>query len=294
MKYHVLYNPLAGNDTCEEKTKKFADALQGGEIEFYDVTKTDYKKLLPTLAAGDKLVISGGDGTLNKFVNSVNCSELKTDVLYLATGTGNDFFTDIGGKAGEPVLINRYITDLPEVEVNGKFYKFINGIGYGIDGYCCEVGDAMKAKGKKNINYAGIAVKGLLFHYKPRNAKIIVDGDSKKYKKVWLAPCMNGRYYGGGMIPTPEQNRLSDRGSASVMVYYGSGKLKSLMVFPSIFKGKHVEHTEMVEVIEGDVITVKFDKPTALQIDGETILGVSKYTVYSRSAVKAAQNEQTA
>ena len=152
----------------------------------------------------------------------------------------------------------------------------------------------MKAKGKKNINYAGIAVKGLLFHYKPRNAKIIVDGYFKKYKKVWLAPCMNGRYYGGGMIPTPEQDRLSERGNASVMVYYGSGKLKSLMVFPSIFKGEHVEHTEMVEVIEGDVITVKCDKPTALQIDGETILGVSEYTVYSRSAVKAAQNEQAA
>ena len=43
MKYHVLYNPLAGNDTCEEKTKKFADALQGGEIEFYDVTKSTIK-----------------------------------------------------------------------------------------------------------------------------------------------------------------------------------------------------------------------------------------------------------
>ena len=294
MKYHVLYNPLAGNDTCEEKTKKFADALQGGEIEFYDVTKIDYKKLLPTLAAGDKLVISGGDGTLNKFVNAVSGIDVTNEVLYFATGTGNDFFTDIGGKEGEPVCINRYITDLPEVEVNGKTYKFINGIGYGIDGYCCEVGDAMKAKGKKNINYAGIAVKGLLFHYKPRNAKIIVDGYFKKYKKVWLAPCMNGRYYGGGMIPTPEQDRLSERGNASVMVYYGSGKLKSLMVFPSIFKGEHVQHTEMVEVIEGDVITVKFDKPTALQIDGETIPGVSEYTVYSRSAVKAAQNEQTA
>lgn len=49
MKYHVLYNPLAGNDTCEEKTKKFADALQGGEIEFYDVTKIDYKNFCQRL-----------------------------------------------------------------------------------------------------------------------------------------------------------------------------------------------------------------------------------------------------
>ena len=33
--------------------------------------------------------------------------------------------------------------------------------------------------------------------------------------------------------------------------------------------------------------TVKFDSPRALQIDGETILGVTEYTAYSRNAVKA-------
>ena len=94
------------------------------------------------------------------------------------------------------------------------------------------------------------------------------------------------------MIPTPDQARLSDKGNVSVMVYYGSGKLKSLMVFPSIFKGEHVKHKEMVEVIKGDVITVKFDKPTALQIDGETVLGVTEYTVRSRNAIKQMQDKE--
>ena len=41
---------------------------------------------------------------------------------------------------------------------------------------------------------------------------------------------------------------------------------------------EHVKHTECVEVIEGSNITVKFNRPTALQIDGETILGVTEYT----------------
>ena len=44
--------------------------------------------------------------------------------------------------------------------------RFINGIGFGIDGYCCEVGDQLKAKSDKPVNYASIAIKGLLFHYK--------------------------------------------------------------------------------------------------------------------------------
>lgn len=294
MKYYILYNPLAGNNTSEDKTRRLGDKLQDGELFYVDVTKTDYTELLSRISVDDKIVVSGGDGTMNKFVNAIDGYELKCEVLYYPTGTGNDFFADIGGKDGELIRVNEYVVDLPEVEVNGKKYKFINGIGYGIDGYCCEVGDAMRASGKKNINYTTIAIKGLLFHYKPRNAEIIVDGVSKSYRKVWLAPCMNGKRYGGGMLPTPKQDRLSPDGNVSVMVYYGKGKLKTLCVFPSIFTGEHVKHTEMIEVLEGHEITVKFDSPAPLQIDGETILDVTEYTVRSRAALKSEKNIQTA
>ena len=40
------------------------------------------------------------------------------------------------------------------------------GIGFGIDGYCCEVGDRLKAESKEKINYSSIAVNGILFHFK--------------------------------------------------------------------------------------------------------------------------------
>lgn len=51
------------------------------------------------------------------------------------------------------------------------------------------------------------------------------------------------------------------------------------MAFPSIFKGEHIKKTNMVAVMSGKEVTVKFTRPTALQIDGETILGVTEYTV---------------
>ena len=38
----------------------------------------------------------------------------------------------------------------------------------------------------------------------------------------------------------------------------------------------------MVEVLTGHEITVKFDCPCALQIDGETVLGVTEYSVSSK------------
>lgn len=187
---------------------------------------------------------------------------------------------DLGKEQGcEPVRINEYVRNLPIVTVNGKSSRFINAIGYGIDGYCCETGDELREKSDKPINYTSIAVKGLLFHFRPANAVINVDGREYSYKKVWLAPTMNGRFYGGGMMTAPQQDRNNPEGKLSVVVMHGSGKLKTLMVFPSIFKGEHISHTEMVEVLTGKEITVRFDSPAALQIDGETVKNVIEYSV---------------
>jgi diacylglycerol kinase family enzyme len=58
------------------------------------------------------------------------------------------------------------------------------------------------------------------------------------------------------------------------------------MAFPSIFKGEHVKHTGMVEIHEGKTVHVKFDAPSTVQIDGETILNVTEYTAYARVPAK--------
>ena len=174
------------------------------------------------------------------------------------------------------VELNEFIEKLPVANVNGKEYRFLNNVGFGIDGYCCEMGDKLRGQSDKPVNYTGIAIKGLLFHYKPTNATVIVDGKEYSFKKVWLAPTMNGRFYGGGMMATPEQDRKGD--TLSVMLFHGSGRLKTLMIFPSIFKGEHVKKVKNVTVLTGKEITVKFDGPRAVQVDGETVFGITEYT----------------
>lgn len=52
-----------------------------------------------------------------------------------------------------------------------------------------------------------------------------------EYKNAWLVPTMNGRYYGGGMMATPGQDRLNPEHTVSVMVFHGKGKLGTLMIF---------------------------------------------------------------
>ena len=286
--YYILYNPLAGGGTGKSRSSELESKLKGDK-KFVDITLIeDLPKYLKTLYEDDIIVLCGGDGTINRFVNSVDTDALENKVYYFAAGTGNDFLLDVADGKNDIVDITRYLKNLPSVTVNGKTYKFINGVGYGIDGYCCEVGDKMREEGKSNINYASIAVKGLLFGYEPKNAKITVDGKTYNYKKVWLAPTMFGRFYGGGMLPAPEQRRDNSERTVSVMVFHGSGKLKSLIIFPSIFKGEHVKHQKTVTVISGKEIKVEFDKPTALQIDGETILNVTQYGVNAAVALRQA------
>lgn len=284
---YILYNEKAG-------TGKIADAIQAlkaqlkGELKLVDVLKlTDYAAFVKELTAEDYVVVAGGDGTLNRFVNNVEGMTLPCDVLYYPAGSGNDFARDLDKENGcDPFVVNQWIKDLPKVVVNGNSYRFLNGVGYGIDGYCCQMGDVMRAIPGKKVDYTAIAIKGLLFHYKPTTAKVTVDGVTTTHDHVWLAPTMHGRFYGGGMYPTPGQERNKGDGKLSVMVYRSRSKLVALIVFPSLFKGEHIKHKKQVKVFSGSEITVEFDRPAPLQIDGETILNVTSYTAYA-APVKA-------
>lgn len=286
---YVLYNTHAGAHLAAEKIKeKMSEFFKGEKLFLADAVSVDDKRqfvsqILPT----DRLVIVGGDGTLNKFVNSIDDKNYEFPIYCYAGGTGNDFINDVAGVDSDGIImINDYIRNLPTVEVNGKTYKFINGIGYGIDGYCCEEGDKYREKYGKAPNYTTIAIKGLLGKFKTVNAKVTVDGVTNEYKNVWMAPAMNGRYFGGGMMVTPEQDRLNSEHELSFVVVPCKSRLRILTVFPKIFKGEHVKYTNIFKTFRGKSVTVEFDKPTALQIDGETIVGVTKYSARSYAEKK--------
>ena len=281
MKTYVLYNTKSNNGAGQTEAEQLKTLWKDKTLAFVDVLQlSGYSDFMKNLAPEDEVCLCGGDGTLNRFINDTNGIDIPNKIFYYPTGSGNDFWNDLGKKKGDaPEQINKYLTELPTVTVNGKTSLFINGIGYGIDGYCCEEGDRLREKSDKPINYTSIAIKGLLFHYKPTNAEVEVDGKKYAFKKAWLAPTMKGRFYGGGMMATPDQNRLDKEKNVTVMVMNGMGKLRTLIAFPSIFKGEHVKITDHVHIIKGKNVRVKFDRPVALQIDGETVLNVTEYSV---------------
>lgn len=279
MKY-VLYNPLSHNNMGEKDAGRILKQYPDDRYTFVDVTSLSLETLNDILDCEDEVIITGGDGTLNKFANFLADRKLAKTIYFYPSGSGNDFMNDIKGKnVKELVPLNKYIENLPSIHVNGKDYLFINGVGYGVDGYSCEVVEAKRKSSGKKGSYSFEALKGLMYSFEPGKAKITVDGVTTEHDNVWMVSVMNGKYFGGGVMIAPMQDRLNEEGTVSVLVVSSKSRLKTLLAFPSIFKGKHMKYTDIITSFTGKEVKVELDRPSALQIDGDVLSDVSSYTV---------------
>ncbi len=266
--YHILYNSksgsrIAGIEACAKLVKK------RGTANLVDVQKLEnHREFISKIPAEDIIVICGGDGTLNHYINGLRGFKYPNKVFYYPGGSGNDFYHDVReGRAPNLINVTRFIKELPTAYVNGEEHAFINGVGCGLDGYCCQLGDEKRKAKTEKVNYTAMAIKAILFEYNPVGVTVTVDGVEHRFENVWLSPLMLGRYFGGGMKAAPAQKR--DSGELSVVVVHGAGKLRLLTILPSVFTGDHIKYEKYVSVFTGKEIKISYDVPKPVQIDGE-------------------------
>ena len=279
MKY-VLYNPKSDNSAGAQNARELLEKYPADKYVFMDITTLSDEKIFELLAKDDgDVILTGGDGTLNRFANTLGGNIPDKNIYFYPAGSGNDFMNDIRGKKKELVLLNKYLRDLPVINVNGENMRFINGVGYGIDGFSCEeVDKKKKATGKKG-SYVLEALKGFCGTYSPGKARVTVDGETHEFEDVWMVSVMNGRYFGGGVMIAPMQERLNEERTVSIIVVTAKSRVKVLCAFPSIFKGKHLKYTELVIPFTAKEVSVEVDRPSPLQIDGDVLSGVTSYCV---------------
>lgn len=282
MQYAIFYNPYSCGGNGLKIAKQIEKLMGDNTYTYYNIlSKTPLNTLICALPESTNVIITGGDGTLNSFINQVNDVDSRSFYFY-ASGSGNDFARDIGYKKHhKPILINEYIKSLPTANINGKNYKFINCVGSGMDGYCCAEVERLRKISKRRGNYLLAAIKALLYAYKPCDAYVVADGKEYIFKNTWLVPTMNGRFFGGGFMAAPDQDRLNSNKTLSLVAMHSRNFFKIVTAFLLIMKGKHTKLKSMIKVIEGHEFSVKLSKSAFLQIDGETIPDVTEYTVSS-------------
>jgi len=276
---YVLFNPKSNNSNGEKDAREAVAALNI-EPKFISVIGLNYKEFFKSCQPQDEVILCGGDGTVTYFANEMYGEKINCKLSYVKCGTGNDFYRDIGeaNLRDGRIDLKPFISHLPLVTIGNLKRRFINNIGFGLDGQVCVWADEIREKepGVK-IDYTKLSIKLLLGKYKVRKATVEVDGKTYNFKNVWICTTMNGRYYGGGMLASPKRDRLTAK-TVDLVVLSSCLRIPTLLRFPKFSAGKH-EGKKWITHLHGKHIKVTFDTPCGLQIDGDTVKDVTTYEV---------------
>lgn len=263
----VLINPLSRNGKNKKFVKKVVRFLKknGSEVKTYNILEIgEVKDFALGCDEDDRIIIVGGDGTVNRLANRIYDFEFKQKLYMYQAGTGNDFARSL--KVNDKlILLNKHIKKLPTVSYKGESRFFLNGAGVGLDGYVGYLVNNSKFK-KNKLNYFRHTVEAFA-SFKPMGATILRDGVKTYEKKVWFISVMNSPYFGGGMKIAPNADRSKD--DLDVVIVKNIPKLILIFIFPLIYLGWHRIFRSYVSIEKGKNVAITFDKPTYLQIDGE-------------------------
>ena len=125
---YLFYNPLAGDGTISEDLDILEFVLDDPCVRC-DMTKPEtYEQMLFQMKTEDYLVVCGGDGTLNRFVNLTADVDCRNEILYYPGGRQNNFALDHGRRGGSnPFPVSRYLTELPTIRFGNRSGLFLTG-----------------------------------------------------------------------------------------------------------------------------------------------------------------------
>ncbi len=295
--YYCIVNPSArsgkGKEIWEKLEKKFSE--KGLEYQAaFTKGPGDATRLAKEITTNNqaKLVVLGGDGTLNEVINGISDFE-NTYVGYIPIGSSNDFSRDLSYPKKIDDLIDRIIEgkvirtlDLGKLTYNSMSREtsrlhdekisyirlFDVSAGIGFDAAVCEQALSSGTKnflnkiGLGKLTYGSIALRQLLGSEKVPCDIILDNGETIHLKRFIFIAAMVHHYEGGGFNFAPKADLTDGKFD---LVYAGDmPSIRMLFALPLSFIG----HYYWIKGIGHHVVqkvTIKTDKPMWVHTDGE-------------------------
>lgn len=241
----------------------------------YKVLRTSKKKNANDLmneVTGDKLIVIGGDGTLNEVINNYHGKEF----IYLAYGSGNDLARSI--KFNRNIEISKLLDTNKYIEydvgvVNDR--KFCSGFDIGFNADIIKRTDGSKLKkylGKYIYLLKGVIGILMLKKYK---VKISWDDGEIETDKLYLLNAMIQPYEGGGIKFAPDAT--GQDGKLHVMIMENISLVTFVYNYLCLLLKKH-NKMRKVKQITTDRLAIKTNQ-RYFQIDGELINNTEQLNV---------------
>ncbi|MGW7206858.1 diacylglycerol kinase [Streptomyces sp. NPDC054837] len=247
----LFVNPTAGRGRGAHAAQPAASALRAAGFSVRTVLGENAEDALARARAAvadgtGALVAVGGDGMANLALQAV--AGTRTPLGLVAVGTGNDFARALGLPVRDPAAAGRRIAealkggDLRDIDLGqaeGRWFGTV--LASGFDSRVNDRGNRMRwPTGRFKYDLAMIAE---LAAFKPFPYRIRLDDGEVREIEATLVAVGNGSSYGGGMRICPGAD-LTD-GLFDITVVGDCGRATLLKVFPSVYRGTHVDHAKV-------------------------------------------------
>ncbi len=284
--WFVIVNPNAGRKKGEKDWLEIARLLTEAGLEFTcvftDAPNHAVKLARKYIDAGfRKILVVGGDGTLNEVINGVfRQHRFAPDEILIgmiSVGTGNDwgrtFNIPAGYKDAIDVIVkeNTFRQDIGKVIYKSKDKThsryFINMAGLGFDALVAKKTNLQKASGKGGpLSYLINLLTSLIVH-KSTDTKLIIDGKpvNEDIFSMSVAIC---QYNGGGMKQAPDA--VPDDGLFDITLITKVTRMTVLRNVTKLYDGSFVKLSQ-VKQFRGQVVQVESNPKLFLETDGESL-----------------------
>jgi YegS/Rv2252/BmrU family lipid kinase len=288
--WYVIINPHAGSKKTQDDWPKIRRFLEREGFEI-DCIFTEYQYHATDLTISaiqdnyfTKIIVVGGDGTLNEVLNGIflqkrrKTTEITVGVI--SVGTGNDWgkMYNMPSDYYEQVRViknnNIYLQDVGKVTYlhhdERKEHYFLNIAGMGFDALVAKKTNIAKQKGSGGtLSYLINLVVGLFqfkfnyVHIENEEGKIF----SGRIFSMNIGICS---YNGGGMKQLPYA--VSNDGLFDVTVIRKVSRMKVIRNIKNLYDGSFIKIKE-VETFTGKQfeVTAKPQKSVYLETDGESL-----------------------